>query len=132
MSVRPCSLLAGIRIERGTRQDWLALAPLHYRSHHAGAVTDIFKTVWERGISSRAHCGLPEECGVRSVECGVNGDGQRGTRNAERGTDSEATSRDGAASSGFRVPSSPSFNPQLNGAEFTAWHTRSWPAATAR
>ncbi|MCX5675412.1 MAG: dihydroorotase, partial [Planctomycetota bacterium] len=43
---------------------------------------------------------------------------QCGVRNAERGTDSEATSRDGAASSGFRVPSSefrvprsPSFTP---------------------
>ncbi|MCX5673818.1 MAG: hypothetical protein NTX87_02320 [Planctomycetota bacterium] len=114
MSARPCSLLAGIRIERGARQDWLALAPLHYRSHHAGAVTDIFRLVWE------------EECGMQSAECGVNGGGQRGTRNPERGTDSEATSRDGAASSGFRVlsspllapssefrvPSSPSVNPQ--------------------
>jgi GNAT superfamily N-acetyltransferase len=113
MSARPCSLLAGIRIERGTRQDWLALAPLHYRSHHAGAVTDIFKAVWERSVSSPTHCGL------RIADCGLNGDGQRGTRNPERGTDSEATTRDGAASSGFRVPSSefrvpssPSVNPQ--------------------
>ena len=64
MSARPCSLLAGIRIERGTRQDWLALAPLHYRSHHAGAVTDIFKAVWERGIST--HCGL------RIADCELN------------------------------------------------------------
>ena len=50
---RPCSLLAGIRIERGSRQDWLALAPLHYRSHHAGAVTDVFRMVYAapgRGI----------------------------------------------------------------------------------
>jgi GNAT superfamily N-acetyltransferase len=42
-----CSLLRNIRIERGDRADWLALAPLHYRSHHAGAVTDIFRVVWE-------------------------------------------------------------------------------------
>jgi hypothetical protein len=45
---RPCTLLAGVRIERGTRDDWLALAPLHYRSHHAGAVTDIFRVVYRQ------------------------------------------------------------------------------------
>lgn len=44
---RPCTLLAGVRIERGTRQDWLSLAPLHYRSHAAGAVTDVFRMVYE-------------------------------------------------------------------------------------
>jgi GNAT superfamily N-acetyltransferase len=44
--LRPCSLLAGIAIERGMRDDWLALAPLHYRSHHAGAVTDIFRIMY--------------------------------------------------------------------------------------
>jgi len=44
---RPCTLLAGVRIERAARQDWLALAPLHYRSHAAGAVTDIFRMVYE-------------------------------------------------------------------------------------
>ncbi|MCX5675284.1 MAG: exosortase-associated EpsI family protein [Planctomycetota bacterium] len=37
--------------------------------------------------------------------------GKRGTRNPERGTDSEATSRDGAASFGVQVPSSPLFAP---------------------
>jgi GNAT superfamily N-acetyltransferase len=41
-----CSLLAGIRIERGTAADWRRLAPLHYRSHHAGAVTDVFRMVY--------------------------------------------------------------------------------------
>jgi len=41
-----CSLLRNIRIERGDRADWLALAPLHYRSHHAGAVTDIFRLAY--------------------------------------------------------------------------------------
>jgi GNAT superfamily N-acetyltransferase len=50
-----CSLLRGIRIERGTRDDWLALAPLHYRSHHAGAVTDVFRMTYETApCSSRA------------------------------------------------------------------------------
>jgi len=44
---RRCSLIEGIRIERGTREDWLALAPLHYRSHEAGAVTDLFRLVYE-------------------------------------------------------------------------------------
>jgi GNAT superfamily N-acetyltransferase len=47
--VRRCTLLAGIRIERGAREDWTALAPLHYRSHRAGAVSDIFRMVYERG-----------------------------------------------------------------------------------
>ena len=42
-----CTLLSGIRIDRGERADWLALAPLHYRSHHAGAVTDVFRIVYE-------------------------------------------------------------------------------------
>jgi len=41
-----CSLLAGIMIERGTAADWRRLAPLHYRSHHAGAITDVFRMVW--------------------------------------------------------------------------------------
>jgi GNAT superfamily N-acetyltransferase len=58
----PCSLLRNIRIERGEHADWLALAPLHYRSHNAGAVTDIFRIVWDG------------KCGVRNAECGVNGE----------------------------------------------------------
>ena len=37
--------------------------------------------------------------------------GKRGTRNPERGTDGEATSRDGAARFGVQVPSSPLFAP---------------------
>ncbi|HUU09659.1 MAG TPA: hypothetical protein VM431_03875 [Phycisphaerae bacterium] len=44
---RSCTLRAGIRVERGTRADWLALAPLHYRSHHAGAITDVFRMVYD-------------------------------------------------------------------------------------
>ncbi|MBM4017200.1 MAG: hypothetical protein FJ288_02560 [Planctomycetes bacterium] len=48
-----CTLLRGIRIERGTRADWLALAPLHYRSHHAGAITGIFRMVYEPEAPSR-------------------------------------------------------------------------------
>ena len=48
---RPCTLLRGIRIERGERADWLALAPLHYRSHHAGAVTDVFRVVHTPDVS---------------------------------------------------------------------------------
>ena len=43
---RTCSLLAGLRIERAERADWLALAPLHYRSHAAGAVTDLFRMTY--------------------------------------------------------------------------------------
>jgi len=42
---RTCTLLADIRIQRGAREDWDRLAPLHYRSHHAGAVSDIFRMV---------------------------------------------------------------------------------------
>jgi len=45
--MRPCSLLAGIRVERGTMSDWRVLAPLHYRGHRAGAVTDVFRLVYE-------------------------------------------------------------------------------------
>ena len=88
-----CSLLRNIRIERGERADWLALAPLHYRSHHAGAVTDIFKAVWERGIGSRTHCGL------RIADCGLNDNN---------------TSAAGASSLRPSVPLSPSSsNPQF-------------------
>jgi hypothetical protein len=42
-----CSLLEHIAIERGTGADWAALAPLHYRSHRAGAVTDVFRMVYD-------------------------------------------------------------------------------------
>ena len=41
-------MLRGIRVERGSHADWLALALLHYRSHHAGAVTDVFRMVYEK------------------------------------------------------------------------------------
>jgi len=52
----PCSLLAGIGIARGTAADWRRLAPLHYRSHRAGAITDVFRMVWRgpRGASGAA------------------------------------------------------------------------------
>ncbi len=53
---RTCSLLGGIVVERGTHGDWLALAPLHYRSHHAGAVTDVFRLVYV----ARPPSGMPE------------------------------------------------------------------------
>jgi len=49
MRGRRCTLLAGIRIQRGAREDWDRLAPLHYRSHHAGAVSDIFRMVYRPG-----------------------------------------------------------------------------------
>jgi N-acetylglutamate synthase-like GNAT family acetyltransferase len=51
--MRTCSLLRGIRVERATRDDWLALAPLHYRSHHAGAITDVFRMVYASPLASR-------------------------------------------------------------------------------
>jgi len=43
---KPCTLLAGLRVERGDAGDWRRLAPLHYRSHHAGAITDVFRIVY--------------------------------------------------------------------------------------
>jgi len=98
-----CSLLRGIRIERGTRQDWLALAPLHYRSHHAGAVTDIFKAVWER--SNRTHCGL------RIADCELT-DGEPGTRNSELGAPSGDAVSPLVPRSAFRAPRCSSLNPQ--------------------
>jgi len=61
MSERTCTLLAGIRVERGTRDDWLALSALHYRSHHAGAVTDIFRMTYGEvlPVRQRVGCGNP-------------------------------------------------------------------------
>jgi hypothetical protein len=52
---RRCSLVAGIRVEAGTMADWRAMAPLHYRSHNAGAVTDVFRMVY----APRGGCGDP-------------------------------------------------------------------------
>jgi len=43
---RACTLMADVRIERGTVADWRCLAPLHYRSHRAGAITDVFRAVY--------------------------------------------------------------------------------------
>ena len=43
---RPCSLLRGLRVERGGPADWSALAPFHYRGHRAGAVTDYFRMIY--------------------------------------------------------------------------------------
>jgi GNAT superfamily N-acetyltransferase len=74
-----CSLLRNIRIERGERADWLALAPLHYRSHNAGAVTDIFRMVWQN------------ECRVKSAECRVKKKRDEGTQ-GQRDKDSAAVS----------------------------------------
>ena len=62
---KPCTLLAGVRIERGSRPDWLALAPFHYRSHQAGAVTDIFRMVYEPSAraGTRPPRAQPPTCG---------------------------------------------------------------------
>ena len=66
---KSCTLLAGLRVERGNAGDWRRLAPLHYRSHHAGAIVAVFKMIWR---------GPQNECGMRSAECGVNnGQAQR-------------------------------------------------------
>jgi GNAT superfamily N-acetyltransferase len=59
MSAATCSLTRGIRIERGERADWLVLAPLHYRSHNAGAVTDIFRLVYGEPSRKGAPVALP-------------------------------------------------------------------------
>jgi GNAT superfamily N-acetyltransferase len=58
---KPCTLLANVRIERGTRDDWLALARFHYRSHEAGAVTGIFRMVYDTGGVRNAECGMRNE-----------------------------------------------------------------------
>jgi GNAT superfamily N-acetyltransferase len=50
---RECTLLRGVRIERGTHDDWRSFAPLHYRSHNAGAVTDIFRMVYAESPAAR-------------------------------------------------------------------------------
>ena len=46
---RTCTLHAHLHVEPGTMADWHAMAPLHYRSHHAGAVTDVFRVVHAPG-----------------------------------------------------------------------------------
>jgi len=51
---KDCSLLKEIRVEKGSRKDYLALAGFHYRSHHLGAVRTVFRAL--RGDS--------ELCGV--------------------------------------------------------------------
>ena len=70
---RACSLLAGLRIERGTIQDWRRLAPLHYRGHHPGAVTDVFRMVYDlskgepgRGASRAPSSGAANPPGGRT------------------------------------------------------------------
>ena len=35
---RRCSLIEGLRLDEGTKADWAALAPLHYRSHTLGGL----------------------------------------------------------------------------------------------
>jgi hypothetical protein len=60
MTPRQCSLLRDIVIERGTHDDWLAMAPLHYRSHHAGAVTAVFRMVYVAHPPSGVHCRLAQ------------------------------------------------------------------------
>jgi GNAT superfamily N-acetyltransferase len=69
--MKTCSLLRGIRIERGTRDDWLALAPLHYRSHHAGAITDVFRIAYVSPLSSRGHkpAGTPDLTVAARLAC---------------------------------------------------------------
>jgi len=74
---KPCTLLAGVRIERGTRADWLALAPFHYRSHEAGAVTGIFRMVYEGQGATRA-C-PPCVHGGLNIHAGPNINGGPGT-----------------------------------------------------
>lgn len=68
---RRCTLLPGIRVERGTVADWQALAPLHYRSHHAGAVTDVFRVMYAPA-RGRGH-GLSDM--PRRSRSGLEGDG---------------------------------------------------------
>ena len=69
MSARTCTLLAGIRVERGVRSDWLALSALHYRSHHAGAVTDIFRMMYAPPFFPSPPSPLPQ--GERGILIGV-------------------------------------------------------------
>ena len=67
---RRCTLLAGIRVERGAMPDWRALAPLHYRSHHAGAITDVFRMVYD---PARGKGHGPSDV-LRSSRSGLEGD----------------------------------------------------------
>ncbi len=71
---RRCTLLAGIRVERGAMADWRAMAPLHYRSHHAGAITDVFRMVYDPvGEQGQDGSKVP-----RSFRSGLDGDARLG------------------------------------------------------
>ena len=94
---RTCTLLAGIRIQRGAREDWDRLAPLHYRSHHAGAVSDIFRMVHkptrnaERGTRNERRVSVRSAAGhgtsrTRARECGVRSERINGENGAARET----------------------------------------------
>ncbi|MEA3368340.1 MAG: hypothetical protein U9R68_09540, partial [Planctomycetota bacterium] len=74
---RTCTLHAHLHVEPGTMADWHAMAPLHYRSHHAGAVTDVFRMVYApgRGNLTRAcptqRTGGQAASGTRATRVGV-------------------------------------------------------------
>jgi len=80
---RTCTLLAGIRIQRGAREDWNRFAPLHYRSHHAGAVSDIFRMVHKPTRNA-----APRPCSPSRASGSNEGRPEQGRR-AERGTRNE-------------------------------------------
>jgi hypothetical protein len=81
---RRCTLLAGIRIERGTRADWEALASLHYRSHAAGAVSDVFRMVHEATRNAERGMRNERRVSVRSAECGVRSERINGEKGEAR------------------------------------------------
>ena len=87
---RRCTLLAGIRIERGTRADWEALASLHYRSHAAGAVSDIFRMVHKQ-TRDKGTQGQRDE-----------GTGERPTSNIQRSTLQGTNGRTSGKNGGVR------------------------------
>ena len=63
---RPCTLLAGVRIERGSIADWRRLAALHYRGHHPGAVTDVFRLVYAPPPARRPMPGAGAPCAAQA------------------------------------------------------------------
>ncbi len=62
-AAKECSLMAEMRVEKGTTKEWKKLASFHYRSHRAGAVRKIFclKRRDEELCGVIAYCYSPPE-----------------------------------------------------------------------
>ncbi|MBL7140524.1 MAG: hypothetical protein ISS74_06400, partial [Planctomycetes bacterium] len=112
--VRTCTLDAHLRVEPGTMADWHAMAPLHYRSHHAGAVTNVFRLVYAPTAQApsrvREHAGTPDAQRAPSAPNTSRDRKVAGTPDAQRAPSAPNTSRDrkvAGTPDAQRAPSAP-------------------------